>query len=71
MTLLGHIAEFNVISSMRRVLEIAIYFFESSLNFKSIETEVARLLVAKKVDFGHSLTQCLELPQKRQSLLSR
>ena len=39
--LLGHIAKLNAISSMRRVLDIAIYFFEFGLDFEFIETEAA------------------------------
>lgn len=40
------------------------------MDFKSIEAVVAQLLAAEDVDFRHFLMQCLELPQKRQSLLS-
>ncbi len=61
MTLLEHIAELNVISSMRGVLEITVYFFEFNLDFKSIEAVTAQPLAVEEVDFRHSLTRCLEL----------
>src|SRR5882724_4045649 len=65
--------EFNTILGSCGVLRTAQSFFESELVDADFSWSVFDTLALEeaKVDFGQSLAMSLEVPQKRQSLLSR
>src|SRR5882724_7689379 len=65
--------EFSTILGSCRVSRTAQSFFESELVDTDLSCSVfdALALEDAKVDFGQSLAMCPEVPQKRQSLLSR
>ena len=65
--------EFNAILGLCEVLRTAQSFFASVLGDVDLSCSVldAWALEEAEVDFGQSLATCLEVPQKRHSLLSR
>src|SRR5882672_5433089 len=65
--------EFNAILGSCKVSRTAQSFFESMLEDMDLSCSVldAQALEEAEVDFGQSLVMCLEVPQKRHSLLSR
>src|SRR5882724_11547924 len=65
--------EFNAILGSCGILRTAQSFFESVLEDVDLSWSVldTQALEEAKVDFGQSLVTCPEVPQKRQSLLSR